>query len=431
MAKLPVYQMTYGSGQNGDVGLVFSCDEVHSGHAILFTIPLTDSIPDLKSLKLYFERNKIYFPVQFGEQYHELKAEVIFPDLFFTMPDVNVTVRFQLDISPFSYARINKDSVPEFLDFVDKPSSIIIRNYGFLSLIPKEVDKLNEFFLQHKGIFVGLTPSFGRGENFVSADNQQLEYLDELFQSKTHVVTETYSKYIKQIEHVLPATRRVGTVFPNAFVVCSADNTAMEQHVWVAQTGNYKVMVSLDLPDADHSEGLFNLCRYYLNEIVNKRGVVRSADVYQELYISMSNVFDKAGAKSNSSDWLGAAVVTLNSLNSQLDYTGLHSPVVRKKSGIVEELSHGVQRIFYNSYRQAWSNIKSVEKGDCVYIISNNKRAYFEEEKDLSSSIDRLRNLIRTWRSVSIEEQKDMLDQQIQEIKPNAPDDVTVIGIQV
>lgn len=161
--------MTFGQDSEGKAGLVFPSEqEGYDNQSILFVIPIIEPFRDPIDLIEFFDHQEFYFPFLLGEKYYDLKAKLNFPDLVFSVPEMNVEIVFEVDSDnywawdffPFR-RRANRRT-----KYVGKQKNWLMKNNGFLTLLPVDLYEMDELFNKHKGVFVGLTPNFGNNDYF-------------------------------------------------------------------------------------------------------------------------------------------------------------------------------------------------------------------------------------------------------------------------
>lgn len=172
MTTLTVYQMTFGQSSEGKPGLVFTTEQEEYGNqSVLFVVPIIEDLHHHHPFEFinYFEQMEISFPFQMGEEYLELKGRVSFPEVSFKVPNSDLVINFEIDsdnvynwrVFPYRRKPYRK------MSYVGRHSNLIKKNFGFLVLQPVDLYEMDELFLTHKGVFVGLTPNFGSRENFI------------------------------------------------------------------------------------------------------------------------------------------------------------------------------------------------------------------------------------------------------------------------
>lgn len=169
MSRIPIYQMTFGQGYNGGPGLVFTTEqEVYSSQSILFTIPIVDNIRHPLEFIDYLRHSKVIFPFQLGDKYYDLEGTVNFPEITFDIPETETKIIFEIDnenILSWHFFRFRRKSFRR-MKYVGKQNNFIVKNDGFIILQPVDLYEMDELYLKHKGVFVGLTPNFGNSENY-------------------------------------------------------------------------------------------------------------------------------------------------------------------------------------------------------------------------------------------------------------------------
>jgi hypothetical protein len=168
ISRIPIYQMTFGQGRDGKPGLVFASEQEEYGNqSVLFTIPIFGDFRHPIELIDFLEQTTIIFPFLLGKEYLELIGRINFPEITFAIPNNDTKIIFEIDndnifrwnVFPF------RDRSYRNMKYVGKHTDFILKNYGFLVLQPVDLYEMDELYLKHKGVFVGLTPNFG-SENF-------------------------------------------------------------------------------------------------------------------------------------------------------------------------------------------------------------------------------------------------------------------------
>ncbi len=164
--RIPVYQMTLGlDRKNNTMGLMFASEvENEDNQSIIYAVPFTQPFHHPFELIEFIERNEFYFPIEIDGKYFELKAKVEFPELVFIIPETEAKISFKIRFEDFPEWPLRHYKNHLRYKYVGKENKIIPKNNGFLIIQPIDLYELDEFYLKHKGIFVGMTPNFGEKE---------------------------------------------------------------------------------------------------------------------------------------------------------------------------------------------------------------------------------------------------------------------------
>lgn len=164
MARIPIYQMSFGQSGNGKPGLVFTSEQQdYTNQSILFTLPIIEPFRHPFELLEFLDHQKVYFPFLLGEQYFDLVARFNFPELIFDIPETDIQIIFEIDngnLLNWPFFPFRKNFFRK-MNYVGSEEKYILKNSGFLNVMPVDLYEMDELYNTHKGVFVGLTPNFG------------------------------------------------------------------------------------------------------------------------------------------------------------------------------------------------------------------------------------------------------------------------------
>ena len=168
MALIPIYQMTYGQDNHGNEGLVFASEQENTtNQSIMYVIPILENYEHAFEIIDSLEFDTIYFPFLLGEKYFNLKARLNFPELIFDIPETNGgKIVFQIEgdhqfTLDFNYPFRSKRKFFKKLKYVGFEKGFVVKNNGFIALLPIDIFEMDALYNEHQGIFVGMTPKFG------------------------------------------------------------------------------------------------------------------------------------------------------------------------------------------------------------------------------------------------------------------------------
>jgi hypothetical protein len=159
--------MSFGQDSDGQIGLVFTTEQpADTNQSILFALPLPDQLVHPLKLIDLLEHEAIYFPFLLGDKYYNLRGEVSFPEVVFTVPGIGIQITFEIDgreLFDWTFYRPIKRKTNR-LKYVGKQNNYIERNTTFLNLLPVDLLSMDDLYNDHGGVFVGFTPNFGSFE---------------------------------------------------------------------------------------------------------------------------------------------------------------------------------------------------------------------------------------------------------------------------
>lgn len=154
--------MTIGQGRDG-IGYIFSSEQQEFGNqSLLFVIPVIENIRYPLNIISYLESYQFYFPVLLKDRYSELDGEFYFPEIVFSIPETDIKITFSVEDGSFTRQILN---LKRSMKYVGNQSQAIVKNYGFIQLMPIDINEMDELYFSHNAIFVGLTPKFSNPQN--------------------------------------------------------------------------------------------------------------------------------------------------------------------------------------------------------------------------------------------------------------------------
>src|SRR5579872_2587790 len=108
MSRIPIFQMTLGYNEIGELGLIFSSETnsyntdkesiPYNSQSIIFAIPFDNLYNNNPNILEFWTANTFYFPCLAGKEYTDLEAKIEFPDLIFSVPKTEYKIIFQVNI---------------------------------------------------------------------------------------------------------------------------------------------------------------------------------------------------------------------------------------------------------------------------------------------------------------------------------------------
>lgn len=154
MIRIPIYQMIF----DGE-GIRFSTEiDDDSNQAVIFVIPKFHHGIEIK----YSEDIITYFPFDINNEYFELESKIENSIITFNPPKTESKFYFRINFeNTFLESVFSNNNVLKY------SGNISINNdeNSFLIIHPLNLPMMDKMYFQTKGIFVGLTPSFGKPDN--------------------------------------------------------------------------------------------------------------------------------------------------------------------------------------------------------------------------------------------------------------------------
>jgi hypothetical protein len=167
--RIPIYQFTLGQNQQGDFGLLFPLEiEENSSQSILYAIPIIDKFQDPFHFIQNLSEVQFYFPFLLDEEYYELEGKVNFPEITFEVPNTEYRIVFEIEDRVYRWPPFYffEKKIYPYQKYVGKFNAFLGNTNGFLFLEPTDIFEMDDLYFEHKGVFIGLTPNFGKNVSF-------------------------------------------------------------------------------------------------------------------------------------------------------------------------------------------------------------------------------------------------------------------------
>ncbi|MFH6960640.1 hypothetical protein ACHRV1_24860 [Flavobacterium aquidurense] len=155
MTRLPIYQMMYDMG-----GLKFPSEsDDDSNQGVVFLIQKFSDGAEIGNISDLV----VYFPFDINDSYYELESKIENSMISFIPPKFSIPIRFRIDYNMmFKFTNYGEQDL--------KYSGRVPFRKGensFLVVYPLDLEIMDEMYFETKGIFVGLTPTFGEGGDII------------------------------------------------------------------------------------------------------------------------------------------------------------------------------------------------------------------------------------------------------------------------
>lgn len=280
--------------------------------------------------------------------------------------------------------------------------------------------------------------SFYARYRFKQKANLLLEQQKKQIQDQNILITDSidYARTIQ--EAILPTPDRVKTFFKESFILYKPKSIVSGDFYWVGEKENKLICMAADctghgVPGAFMSLLGFNMLDNIIEKEQTQPGLILNS-LNQEMVTAMTQEQFNASSIKHGMD---AAIISIDKTTMQAEFAGAHNSLYYIRKGELHEVKadknaigtpgrEGEEIMFQNT-------IIPIEKGDVFYLFSdgypdqiggpNRKKFYYKPFKELLLSVHHL----------SMEEQRDILDQTITDWRGerDQTDDILVIGIRI
>jgi len=285
----------------------------------------------------------------------------------------------------------------------------------------------NERFLEQK--VVERTEEVVRQKEEIQNKNQELEILYKQVTDSIH-----YAKRIQ--EAILPPPALFDELLPNSFVLYKPKDIVSGDFYWLDKKGDSVYFAAVDctghgVPGAFMSIVGSNL----LKDSVNNTDLYAPAEIMDKLNEGVASTLHVGITEKQTKDGMDMTLCALDYKKMKLQYSAAFNPLYVIRDG--QLIQHKADKFpvgaFVGEKRKFTNNVIELKKGDMVYIFSDGYADQFGGPKGKKFKYKQLAELIFNNRTLSMPEQRNILDETFNSWKGNIEqvDDVCIIGIKL
>ncbi len=171
-----------------------------------------------------------------------------------------------------------------------------------------------------------------------------------------------------------------------------------------------------------------------LNEIVVNNKDFSTAQILEELRISIKTSLKQKDIKSESKEGMDIALCALNLITNEMQYAGAYNPLYIIRGGELIEIKADRQPIAIHRKEKDFTNNKfNLQKGDVVYMFSDGYIDQFGGDSKEKFKTKRFKKLIIENSNLSLSEQYQIIEQTFDKWKAGVKqiDDVAILAVKI
>lgn len=304
----------------------------------------------------------------------------------------------------------------------------------------------NAYTMYHFNILKNLAISTG-----IALDNANLyQNLEEKVRERTVEVFEQKAiieeknkditdsiKYAKKIQLALmPDTNLLKKAFTESFVYYRPKDIVSGDFYWIETFGeNVTVFAAADCTGHGVPGAFMSLiCNDLMSQVIKDQNVTTPAQALTILDERLRAMLNKSSDHS-SNDGMDIALCAYHPKQGVMQFAGAHRPLLLIRNGELIEYKPSKHSIggYISGNKIFEDNVIKVEKGDCIYILTDGYSDQFGGQNGKKFKFKKLQKLIQSIAHMSMNEQNDLLEEAFVSWrgKHEQVDDVCVIGVKI
>ena len=258
---------------------------------------------------------------------------------------------------------------------------------------------------------------------------------NELITEKNKNITDSITYASRIQEAVLGKPDYLKKLFDEAFTFFKPHSMVSGDFYWFHRIGHYKIAIAADCTGHGVPGAFMTLLGYnYLSEIIENKKIIMPDEILNELNKKITASLNKESAEKRVNDGMDIAVLTFDTEQNKLYYSGAKNPLCIVKDGEMEVIKASRSAIGgLGTEKQYDLHNFNLEKGSTVYIYSDGFQDQFGGNKNRKFLSKKFRNLLLEISPYEPEMQKSILEKIFTRWKGDneQTDDVVIVGIKV
>lgn len=272
-------------------------------------------------------------------------------------------------------------------------------------------------------------------ERQVKERTHEINLQKEELAAKNKDITDSinYSKRIQQA--ILPREEEVTKLLRDSFVLFKPKDIISGDFYWVNHKGNLVFYTVADCTGHGVPGALMSMVGTSLfNQVVLERGITSPELILNEVREGIINAFKQKGEKVEQKDGMDAALCAWDTQSNKLLVSCANNPVWIVSNMKLTEIRPDKQAIGYAHELKPFTKHElQLMEGDTIYLFSDGYEDQFGGPKEKKFMISNLRKLLLSVQDKTMQEQKSILNNTIEEWRGQVEqtDDICVIGMRI
>jgi len=270
----------------------------------------------------------------------------------------------------------------------------------------------------------------------VVAQKEEIEAQRDEIALKNLYITDSL-EYARKIQNaVLPQDEQKDQMMPEHFILYRPRDIVSGDFYWISRKNGQLFIIAADctghgVPGAFMSMLGISL----LNEIVNRHEVTQANQVLNDLRDEVKRTLRQTGKEGEAKDGMDMALAMVDQKKMKMQYAGAYNPLYLFREGeLIEYKADRMPIGIYLKEKSTFTN-HSIElrKGDTLYLSSDGYPDQFGGSEGTKFKTQRLKRLLSRSQHETMEEQKKILEQTIEEWRGDHEqiDDILLIGVRI
>jgi serine phosphatase RsbU (regulator of sigma subunit) len=264
----------------------------------------------------------------------------------------------------------------------------------------------------------------------------ELKQAYDIIEEKNRDITASIN-YSRRIQNaILPDLKEMKGVYNKCFILYIPKDIVSGDFYWFNRKDDKLIIVAGDCTGHGVPGALMSMLGIsFLEEIVNKQGIMESGEILNELRNEIQRALHQKGADEEAKDGMDISLCVIDRKKNIIQYSGAYNNLYLIRDGELTEyqadrMPIGIFNLSGKNF--ASQNIPSIP-GDLIYMLSDGYADQFGGPHNKKFQYSSLKNLLIEIHKSPLQKQKQILEKRFLEWKGDYAqiDDVLIIGFRI
>jgi serine phosphatase RsbU (regulator of sigma subunit) len=264
----------------------------------------------------------------------------------------------------------------------------------------------------------------------------ELKQAYDLIEEKNRDITASIS-YASRIQHaILPDLTEIRGLTKKCFILYIPKDIVSGDFYWFSRRGEKLVMIAGDCTGHGVPGALMSMLGIsFLEEIINRRGIIESGDILNNLRSEILRALHQKGIRKEAKDGMDISLCILDSRKKAIQYSGAYNSLYLIRDRMLTEYKADRMPIgiFDLCDKDFVSQDIPVSPGDMIYMFSDGFADQFGGPNNKKFGYSPLKALLTDISALPLPKQKKQLEKQFIDWKGDSEqiDDVLIMGFRI
>lgn len=277
-----------------------------------------------------------------------------------------------------------------------------------------------------------------KNNRLLELHNYEIKLKNDEIQEQNQDVKDSI-EYAQRIQSaLLPSSEKLNDIIRESFVLLKPKDIVSGDFYWVYQEEEKIILAAIDCTGHGVPGAFMSLiAKQLLDDIVIQQKIMQPADILNQLHEKIRNSLNQA--ESDNKDGMDMTLCLIDTVHKKVTFAGAYNPMIVIQNddlNVIKGDSFPIGGWHFQGSDRAFRQIEvalNPDQDTMIYLYSDGYQDQFGGGDDRKFMKSRFRKLLQTIHQKPLKQQKEILNQTIEDWKGKHPqvDDILVIGLKL